>query len=71
MRFLALYFGASYIFLAILLFDVAQFWRAFHILGKADAKDFVVLVFTGNAHFWSRDSAPSMAVEEKHRIYNK
>ena len=46
---------------------------------KADAKDFVVLVFTGNAHFqwiWSdnfcsRDSALPMAVGEKHRLYNK
>ena len=47
--------------------------------GKADAKDFAVFVFTGNAHFqwiWSDnlgslDSAPPMAVREKHRLYNK
>ena len=47
--------------------------------GKADANDFAVLVFTGNAYFqwiwpdniWSRDSAPPMAVGEKHRLYNK
>ena len=40
--------------------------------GKADTKDFTVLVFTGNAHsqwiwsenFWSCDSAPPMAFGE-------
>ena len=62
-----------------LLFDVALFWRTFHIdTGKADAKDFAVLVLTGNAHFqwiwsdnfWSRDSSPPIAVGEKHRLYN-
>ena len=45
--------------------------------GKADAKDFAVLVFTGNAHFqwiwsdnfWSRDSATQMTVGEKHRLH--
>ena len=44
--------------------------------GKADAKDFAVLVFTGNAHFhligsdnfWSRDSAPLIDVGEKKTI---
>ena len=47
--------------------------------GKADVKDFAVVVFTGNAHFqwiwsdnfWSRDSALPMADGEKHRLYNK
>ena len=46
--------------------------------GKADTKDFAVLVFTGNApskwiwsdNFWSRDSALPIAVGEKHRLYN-
>ena len=58
----------------------SRYFGALSILtGKADAKGFAVLVFTGNAHFqwiwsdnfWSRDSAPPMAVGEKHRLYNK
>ena len=56
-----------------------HYFGALSILtGKADAKDFAVLVFTGNAHFqriwsdnfWSRGSAPPMTVGEKHRLYN-
>ena len=58
----------------------SHYFGALSILtGKAEAKDFAVLIFTGNAHFqliwsdnfWSRDSAPPMAVGEKHRLYNK
>ena len=57
-----------------------RYFDALSILtGKADANDFALLVFTGNAHFqriwsdnfWSRDSAPPMAVGEKYRLYNK
>ena len=70
---------ARRVFIAILLFDVALIWRAFHIDLKTEAKDFAELVFNENAHFqwiwsdnfWSRDSAPPMAVGEKHRLYNK
>ena len=56
----------------------SRYFGAFPIFtGKAGAKDFAVLVFTGNAHFqwlwsdnfWLRDSAPPMAVGEKHRLY--
>ena len=58
----------------------SRYFGALSILtGKAEATDFAVLVFNENAHFqwiwsdnfWSRDSAPPMAVGEKHRIYNK
>ena len=56
----------------------SRYFGALSILtGKADIKDFAVLVFTWNAHwiwsdnFWSRDSAPPMAVGEKHRLYSK
>ena len=57
----------------------SRYFSALSILtGKADAKDLLVLVFTGNAHFqwiwsdifWSRDSVPPMVVGEKHRLYN-
>ena len=71
---------ARRVFIAILLFDVAVNLARFPILTwKAEEKDFAVLVFNENAHFqwiwsdnfWSRDSAPPMAVGEKHRLYNK
>ena len=57
----------------------SRYFGALSILtGKAEATDFAVLVFNENAHFqwiwsdnfWSRDSAPPMAVGEKHRLYN-
>ena len=57
----------------------SRYFGALSILTrKAEVKDFAVLVFNGNAHFqwiwsdnfWSRDSAPPMAVREKHRLYN-
>ena len=57
----------------------SRYFGALSILTwKAEAKDFAVLVFNGNAHFqwiwsdnfWSRDSAPPMAVGENHRLYN-
>ena len=72
-RFHAFYFGASCIH------RNSSVWRRASILTwKAEAKDFAVLVFNENAHFqwiwsdnfWSRDSAPPMAVGEKHRLYN-
>ena len=55
------------------------FSRFPYLLEKRTRRISAVLVFTGNAHFqliwsdnfWSRDSAPPMAVGEKHRLYNK
>ena len=57
----------------------SRYFDALSILTrKADARDFAILVFTEKAHFqwiwsdnfWSRDSAPPIAVGEKHRLYN-
>ena len=76
-RYNALYFGASWNSSQFYCLTSHYFGALSIFTGKADAKDFAVLVFTGNAHFqwiwsnnsWSRDSAPPMT-GENHRLYN-
>ena len=78
-RFHALYFGASCIHRNSIVWRRVNLARFPYWPEKRKRKDFAVLVFNENAHFqwiwsdnfWSRDSAPPMAVGEKHRLYNK
>ena len=69
---------AHRVFIAFLLFDVALFWRSFHIYWKSGHEWFrgtriywiTHFKWIWSDNFWPRDSAQPIAVEEKHRLYN-